>query len=147
MSLVIGAGVVEWVAERTDAPGAFGGGATGLGWARNGALVAGIAYSDFNGVNCQMHVAALPGARWLTREFLWSAFDYPFRQLKLRRVTGLVGEGNAAARRFDEHLGFELETTLRLAHPSGDLLVYVMWREKCRWLNENLHKARLRLAA
>ena len=144
--LIIGPGVVEWVAKRTHEFGNYGA-AQGIGWKDKGEIVAGVVYSDFNGVNCLMHVAAV-GSRWLRREYLWTCFDYPFNQLKLRRVTGLVGEGNKQARRFDEHLGFELETTLKLAHPSGDLLVYVMWREKCRWLKrENLYPNRLGMAA
>jgi RimJ/RimL family protein N-acetyltransferase len=55
----------------------------------------------------------------------------------VQRITGLVGEGNAAARRFDEHLGFTLETKLTGAHPTGDLLVYVMWKHDCIWLEKN----------
>jgi hypothetical protein len=32
-------------------------------------------------------------------------------------------------------LGFTLETRLKDAAPSGDMLVYVMRREDCKWLN------------
>ena len=52
-----------------------------------------------------------------------------------RRLTGLVASDNHAARRFDEHIGFKLEATLVDACPTGDLLVYAMRREDCRWLN------------
>lgn len=142
--IVSGQAVVEWVAKRTNEFGNFGC-AVGIGWQRHGALVAGVVYSDFNGVNMNMHVAG--EGNWLSREFLWAAFDYPFNQAKVKRVTGLVGEGNIAARKFDEHIGFELETTLHRAHPTGDLLVYVMWKHRCRWINENLHPRRLRVAA
>lgn len=144
--IVTGQRIVEWVAKRTNEYGNFGA-AVGIGWERGGSLVAGVAYSDYNGVNMLMHVASDGSKRWMRREFLRVCFDYPFNQAKVRRVTGLVGEGNLAARRFDEHLGFVLETTLQDAHPSGDLLVYVMWKRNCRWLNENLFKSRLPLAA
>lgn len=93
-----------------------------------------VLYDDFNGANINMHVAGITG-RWLSKTFLWMAFDYPFNQLGCRRVTGLVPSSNADARRFDEHLGFRLEATLKDAHPDGDLLVYAMHREDCRWLN------------
>jgi len=146
LSLIIGQGVVEWVAKRTNEHGNFGC-AQGIGWQRHGQIVAGVVYNEFNGVNCLMHVASDGSRRWLHREFLRVAFDYPFNQLKVRRVTGLVGEGNIAAREFDEHLGFTLETRLENAHPTGDLLIYRMWKSDCRWLNENLHPLRLRLAA
>lgn len=136
--IVSGKFVVEWVAKKTNEFGNFGC-AVGIGlqeWkGKNWELIAGVAYSDFNGVNIQMHVAA-EGSRWMTREYLWTCFDYPFNQAKVERVTGLVGEGNKEARKFDEHLGFELETTLERAHPTGRLLIYRMWKSDCRFLRE-----------
>ena len=35
---------------------------------------------------------------------------------------------------------FELETTFRQAHPTGDLLAYVMWKEGCKWISAGTHK-------
>lgn len=139
MSLVIGQSVVEWVAKRTNEFGNFGA-AIGIGWQKDSKLVAGVVYSDYNGVNMQMHVASDGTKRWMTREYLRVCFDYPFNQAKVKRITGLVGEGNVAAQKFDEHLGFERETTLRGAHPTGDLIVYVMWKERCKWISQDSSK-------
>lgn len=145
--IVIGQEVVDWVASRTGEFGSYGA-AVGIGWEKDGSLIAGVVYNDFNGVNMQMHVASDGTGKWMTREYLRVCFDYPFNQAKVKRITGLVGEGNLEARKFDEHLGFVRETTLRGAHPTGDLIVYVMWKDKCRWLrNENLYPRRLRMAA
>lgn len=132
--LTVGQGVVEWVEKRLGC--AFPP-STGIGWQEGGELVAGVAYNDFNGVNICMHVAAVPGKRWMRREYLKTCFDYPFNQLGVKRITGWVAEGNKEARKFDEHLGFVLETTLSDAHPTGNLLVYVMRRQDCRWLGES----------
>ena len=144
--IVTGVEVVDWVAKRTNEFGRFGT-TTGIGWALGGQLVAGVAYADWNGPNVVCHIAA-EGRHWLTRAYLWTIFDYPFRQLKCNRITVCVGEGNAASRRFVQHLGFALEATLKGAHPSGDLLVFCMLKSTCRWLrHENLHPLRLRLAA
>lgn len=143
--LVAGDAVLDWVAARTNEYGRFGNGAA-LGWERRGRLVAGVVYADWNGPNVVCHIAA-EGRNWLVREYLWTIFDYPFAQLKAKRITVCVGEGNNDSRRFVQHLGFEHEATLRLAHPSGDLIVYRMFREQCRWLNEGLYPLRLRLAA
>jgi RimJ/RimL family protein N-acetyltransferase len=77
-------------------------------------------------------------------------FDYPFNQAKVKRITGLVGEGNIEARKFDEHIGFKLEARLAGAHPTGDLLIYVMRREDCRFLRApyaNIRADLLRAAA
>ena len=147
--IVTGQGVVEWVAKRTNEFGNFGA-AVGIGWERDGELVAGVAYSDFNGVNVNMHVASDGTRRWMTREYLWTCFDYPFNQAKVKRITGLVGEGNTQSQRFNEHLGFTHEATLEGAHPTGSLLIYKMMREDCRFLREpyaNLYPHRLPMAA
>ena len=130
--IVTGPEVVEWVAARTDEHGNYGS-AVGIGWATAGGLVAGVVYNEYNDVNICMHVAA-EGRHWMTRQFLWTAFDYPFNQAKVARITGIVAEGDVSTRKFDEHLGFTLETRLKGAHPSGDLLIYVMWRQDCKWL-------------
>jgi len=138
--------VVDWVAARTDTIGGYGA-ATGIGLERGGSLIAGVVYSDWNGANINMHVAAVPGRKWLNREYLWFCFYYPFWQVGAKRITGLVGEGNADARRFDEHLGFKLEARLKDAHPTGALLVYVLRKEDCRWLAMRRPAADMRKAA
>lgn len=97
-------------------------------------IVAGIVYDNFNGANICMHVGARPGVNWVSRKLLHLAFDYPFRQLGCRRVTGLVPESNVAARRFNEHLGFKVEARIRAGAPDGDVLIYAMFREECRFL-------------
>ncbi len=132
-TLTIGSHVVEWVAKRTNEYGNFGA-AQGIGWERNGSLVAGVAYAQWNGANVVCHIASDGSRRWATRAYLWTIFDYPFNQLSVKRITVEVGEGNSASRRFVRHLGFTLEATLDSAHPSGDLLVYRMFRQDCRYL-------------
>ncbi len=153
--ITIGSHVVEWVAKLTNEFGHFGA-ATGIGlqeWdGDHWKMVAGVVYNEFNGANINMHVASDGSRRWMNRKYLWTCFDYPFNQCKVKRITGLVGEGNKEARAFDDHIGFELETRLEDAHPTGAMLVYVMRKPQCRWLNikvahENLHEKRLALAA
>ena len=60
--------------------------------------------------------------------------DYPFNELKVNRVTGMIPCTNKASIRFVEKLGAELETTLKDAHPKGDLLVYRMIKKDCKYL-------------
>lgn len=130
----------QFMEERCDSHGAF---TAGRGVAlvdvhhkeRTVDIVAGVWFEGFNGANINMHVAAVPGKRWMTRDFLWYVFHYAFEQCGVKRITGLVEENNYDARKFDEHIGFELETRLKDASPHGDLLVYVMRKENCRWLN------------
>jgi hypothetical protein len=98
-------------------------------------LIAACWYEGWNGANMNIHVAALPNRRWMTRDFLWYVFHYPFVECGVKRLTGLVASTNHAARRFDEHIGFTLEATLKDAAPDGDMLVYRMFKDECRWLN------------
>ena len=125
-----------WVCEQTGGSWHTGLGTT-IGLVRDGKLVAGVLYEGWNGASLQMHVASDGSRRWMNREYLWFCFWYPFEQIKVRRINGIVPASNAAARRFDEHLGFVLEATLKDAHPDGDLLLYRMFRHECRWLRRN----------
>jgi RimJ/RimL family protein N-acetyltransferase len=114
--------------------------ATGIGLKEDGQMIAGVLFEDYNGVNIHMHVAALPGRRWMTREYLFTCFAYPFVQLGCNRITGTVEASNLDARRFDEHLGFTQEALLKgAARDGGDVIIYVMFREHCRFIKEHKH--------
>jgi len=129
----IGAHVVDWVAKRTNEFGNFGA-AQGIGWERDGGLVAGVAYAEWNGANVVCHIASDKSRKWMTKRYLWTIFDYPFNQLDVNRITVCVGQGNESSRRFVEHLGFQLEAALSGAHPTGDLMVYRMFKNECKWI-------------
>lgn len=109
---------------------------TALGLAKDGELVAGVVYNHWSETNVCMHVGAV-GKYWLTPEFLFAAFDYPFNQVGVRRVTGLVPKKNRQARKFDEHLGFKLEGSMRQALADDDLLVYGLLRQECRYISKD----------
>lgn len=106
-----------------------------IGLERNGQLVAGAVYEGFNGINMWVHLAGLPGRAWLNREFLQAGFRYPFIQCGVKRLSGYVNASNTDARRFDEHVGFREEARLKGAAPDGgDVIIYVMHKEDCRFL-------------
>lgn len=147
--IVTGHHVVEWVAKKTHEFGNFGA-SVGIGVEKNGELVAGVVYSDYNGVNFVAHIASDGSKRWMTKEYLWLIFHYPFIQVNVNRITCLIGEANKESVSLCEHFGFELEARLKGAHASGDLLIYCLWKKDCRFLGsqyENIYKMRLRLAA
>jgi RimJ/RimL family protein N-acetyltransferase len=126
--------VLQWVGERIDEED-FGPGSVGIGLEENNELIAGVAFNMYTKASICMHVAAMPGRRWMTRDYLWRCFAYPFLQLNCNRITGLVRVDNLDAQRFDEHLGFEKEGVLRKAHTDGtDMIIYGMLKEDCRWL-------------
>lgn len=131
--LIIGKGVVEWVARQTAEYGNFGTD-VGIGWQKDGQIIAGVAYASWNGVNVECHIASDKSKKWLTKQYLWTIFDYPFNQLKAKRITVCVGAGNEESTRFVKHLGFRLEAKLKDAHPTGDLQIFRMFANECRFL-------------
>jgi RimJ/RimL family protein N-acetyltransferase len=112
-------------------------GMVAIGLVRGGQLVAGVLYEGLNRQNVWMHVAAEPGARWLTRAYLRTCFAYPFKVCGVQRVSAHVDSTNVASRRFCGHLGFVPEARLAAAaHDGGDVILYVMWRADCRFLED-----------
>lgn len=99
---------------------------------KDGRPKGGVIFEGYNGVNIFAHIAG-EGPYWLEKEFLWYIFYYPFEELECRRITVTVPESNKASQALAEKLGFELETRLTEAHPDGDLLVYRLFKDKCRW--------------
>ena len=110
-------------------------GMRGIGLRRHSDLVATAIYEGFNGQNIWVHLAGLQGGRWMTRDFLRAGFAYPFKVCGVNRLSGYVNASNTDARRLNEHLGYEEEARLKGAAPDGgDVILYVMWRENCRFL-------------
>lgn len=126
--------VGDWVRQRIKYVNSWGEWYQAIGFARNGELVGGVVYNLYSGHDIAIHVASDGTRRWVNRENLRATFGYPFCQLKVNRLTGYVPAKNADARRFDEHLGFIYEGTLREALPDDDIAVYGMLRRECRFI-------------
>lgn len=126
--------VGPWVCERARVPfrpGRF----KAIGRVKDGRLIAGVLYEDTNGVNIFCHIAG--EGRWANKHFLWLIFHYPFVQLGLKRITTVVDPDNEASQRFCTRLGFDLEAKLKDSHPLGDLWVFRMFKNDCRWLERS----------
>lgn len=106
-----------------------------IGWERNGEIVAGVVYTDYNG---KQITAAIAADAPLAREFVRVIFDYPFNQLKVERITATIEADNRKSHRLCKHFGFTHEAVLQRAGRRGDLHVYRLFREDCRWLGEPL---------
>lgn len=109
----------------------FPGSYTALGWVEDGRLVAGLAMSHYNGKHVLVNGAILEGR--LPRQFLRAFLFYVFKQLGLPRVTFLVSSANIRSINLMRHLGAVQEATLRDADPSGDLLIFALWPENCKF--------------
>lgn len=96
--------------------------------------VAACLFEGHNGASVMVHIAS-EGKNWVNREFLWFISYYPFEQLRVKKVLAPVASDNTASIRWTEHFGFKLEATLKDATPKGDLLIYSLVREDCKWLH------------
>ena len=108
-----------------------------IGLETDGRLVVAALYNDYNGASIRMHVAANSPSWLAQREFLYFAFGYPFLQLGCNLVIGIVDSENVKARRADEWLGFELAACLPNAGRRGDMLIYTLYRERCRFIGDH----------
>lgn len=123
--------VGPWVFER--AGGKFlPGCCTAIGLVKDGKIAAGVTYSDYNGASVVCGIAG--EGRWANRGFLWLIFAYPFLQLKVKRITTFINPNNTVSKKFTLKLGFTLESTMKDAHPEGDMWMTCMLRNECKWI-------------
>lgn len=103
-------------------------------------LVAGVVFNGYSHPNILMHIAA----ERMTPTFVAAIMQYPFEQLKVNRVTGVIDKKNAASRRFAEKLGATLEGVMKDASPrGGDVCIYgLLAKSAQKWLTPR-YKARL----
>jgi RimJ/RimL family protein N-acetyltransferase len=99
----------------------------------HGKLLGGVIFSGFTGASTSIHVGSFD-KRWINPDMLWVTFDYPFNQLGVVKLVGLVPSSNQTALDFDKRLGFKEEVRVADVFPNADLVVLSMRREDCRWL-------------
>ena len=126
--------VGQWMAQQGS--GHYRAGETAIGLEREGLLVAGTSYDCCNGASVFCSIA-ITGP--ITREWLWYIFYYPFMQLGVKVLLGLVDHDNQKSHRLVRHLGFTEVEELHDAHPTGSLTLYRMNRENCRFLQRKAH--------
>ena len=120
-----------WVSERTGGSWCAGRG-QGIGKLVDGKLVAGVLYEDYNRANVVCHIAG--EGNWADRRFLGVIFDYPFNQLKVRRITVPIAGNNAKSIKLVEHMGFQLESRLEQATLDSDILLFRLFKDECKYL-------------
>lgn len=132
IDFIFGEEVGRWVCA--EAGGQWDDAAQAIGQTYNGKLIAGILYNGYTGSNIFMH-SRCDDPKHVSRKFYWMIFDYPFNQLLVKRATGVVCDNNDKARRVNEKLGWVYETTIGDHFPTGNAIIYKMYRHDCRWLN------------
>jgi hypothetical protein len=123
--------VGPWVCQRTGGTWTKGRG-TAIGKINNGNLVAGALYEDWSGTNLVCHIAG--DGKWADRRFLSIIFDYPFNQLGAKRITAPVCSSNHKGIALVSKMGFNIEAKLLGATAKGDLLLFSLFKDKCKFL-------------
>lgn len=98
-----------------------------------------IIYDNYEpGGSIHIHIA-IDNPKYVSRRAIMDVFEYPFSQLGVKKVLGIVNSNNYAALSFDLRLGFHVETVISDAYDMGDMYILSMTREQCRWLRGQDH--------
>lgn len=103
-----------------------------IGIVDDSGVVGGFIYTGNNGRSMSIHTAG-EGA-WLTRDLMWVMFDFPFNQLGIEKLFGVIAAANAKSLALALHAGFVVEAALDDFFPSGAAYIVAMHRTRCRWL-------------
>ena len=94
-------------------------------------------YEDYNKKSVTCHIYLGKG---LNKQYLDTIFDYPFVQLGVDKIIAPVISSNDKSVEFVKKLGFEEQARLLDVFPTGDLLFFVMSKDKCKFLGERYGK-------
>lgn len=123
----------EWVREKIPKVAQWAEGFKSLAALENGEIVGAVVYDAFTPYDCCIHVRLEhPGCK--APEILRAVFAYPFEQLGLKRITGLVGASNDKGRKLCVWLGFWCEGRKKHGFGDEDEMIFGMTRERCPWL-------------
>ncbi len=106
----------------------------GIGLERNGEMVAGVVYEDWNGASFVCHIVV---QGLMTPRYLAAIFHYPFVHCGASKIIAPVPQSNEESVKFVTKLGFRLEAQLLDAHPDGSVLLYTMKPDQCRFIGAN----------
>lgn len=101
---------------------------------RDNKLLGGAIYYDFTQKSISMHIAGFaPG--WISKSLLWVTFHYSFRQLGCSSVFCQIRSSNQKVIDLAKKVGFNQEVVISDVFPDGDLIIFRMRAESCRWLD------------
>jgi RimJ/RimL family protein N-acetyltransferase len=126
--------VGAWVAEKVNQRASWGD-FYAIGIEQGGQIIAGSVVNNYNGANATCHIAIDKQSKKLP-EMVAHTCNYAFNHCGLKRLTGMVPTNEPKTIAFDKHLGFEEEFVMKDGAPGADMMVLVMWHDKCRWLRK-----------
>lgn len=98
--------------------------------------------------SCVQVVLVTSDKRWCTRGNLRTLFEYPFRQLGVRRLHGYCSRRNKKMKRLFNKLGFTLEGVARCYYPGfEDAFWFSMLNKECKWIDGKEKRTRTAAAS
>ena len=127
--------VAKWVCKNLHS--CYEEGSEGIGLEKDGNLIAGVCYENWNSKSIMAHIV-IHGR--ISKYYLFAIFHYPFEYLGVDKIICPIPQSNTESVRLATKMGFEKEATLRDSHPSGDIYMYTLKRDKCRFTGERYGK-------
>lgn len=108
-----------------------------IGLVREGRVVAGVIYTDWNGKSVICHIA-IDGR--INRFYLFAIYDYAFNVCGVNKVIVPVWSDNEKSLRMVTRMGFTEEGRIKDAQPNGDIILLTMAKTDCRFLGDRYGK-------
>lgn len=125
--------IADWVREKIPKVQSWMGEHKSLAAMEDGEIIGAVVYDAFTPYDCCIHVRLdKPGCK--VPGVLKAVFGYPFEQLGLTRLTGLVGKSNQKGQELCTWLGFRFEGLKEKALGDEDEVIFGMLKSECPWL-------------
>ena len=126
----------HWTAEQTKGK-YFEANSQSIGLKQNGEFVAGVIYENWNRRTITCHIA-ISGR--LTPRYLAVIFDYPFNVCDVKKIIVPVDATNLKSVNLVEKMGFTEEARIKDGMADGDMILYTLAKENCKYLGERYGK-------
>jgi RimJ/RimL family protein N-acetyltransferase len=131
-NVVLGEVVGSWVMRHMEGSAVFTPQSmTAIGCERDGKLIAGFVFENWNGQSMMAHMAIQGRA---SREFFRFAADYAFRQCGIYKLIAPIDAHNNGSIHLVQKIGFRYECRIADANPHGDICIFTLVEEDCRFL-------------
>ena len=125
--IVSGNEVGKWVCEKIGSDW-IAEGAACIGEAKDGKLVSGVFYNQYNGASIYFTLATDTS---LSRSFVQAMLSYPFDVLKVNCLIAQVSSSNVKSLKLANHLGFKQIGSIPSAMPDGDMVILSLVKQHC----------------
>ena len=134
--IVTGHSAGHWTAEKIEG-GYNEARSRSIGLKKDGEFVAGVIYENWNRRSITCHIA-ISGR--LTPKYLWAIFDYPFRVCDVKKIIVPVDATNSKSVKLVKKMGFTEEARIKNGMANGDLILYTLAKNDCKYLGERYGK-------